>query len=123
MGIDRDKFDKIMADLSEMRAEKDFLTGRVQTLKDRVKSTERALSEHNMDIQNVIEDAELELGVQDEFTPWTSVLDYFVRELDMGDKWHPGAYEHNGKDIDLSSPEKLVEHMNFLIKERDGKDS
>ena len=38
-------------------------------------------------------------------------LDYFIWELDFGRDWKPGMVTEDGRDIDLSSAEKLYDYI------------
>ena len=40
-----------------------------------------------------------------------SVISYFIYDLDFGKDYKPGSYIDNGKDIDLSTAEKLYEYI------------
>ena len=41
-----------------------------------------------------------------------SDLSYFIYDLDWGKTWKPGMVTENGKDIDMSSIEKMWEYFN-----------
>lgn len=57
-----------------------------------------------------LEDALVKV-LEDSFNDETDIIEYFIYELEFGDKWEPGYIEDNGKDIKMQTPEELYDYL------------
>lgn len=85
----------------------------IKTYNNKINNIQTVLEENCEDVifwPPSLEDALIKTLVES-FNDYSEMIDYFIYELDFGERWSPGFITANGQDIKMQTAEDLYDYL------------